>query len=67
MFHEEIILTNFNFTTLKPAGLVIKIMPQFGVENLLDWMRYYFNLGIDKLLDPVGGVMEGLMAKMSEE
>ena len=54
-------------TSLKQPGLVIKIIPQVGVENLLDWMRHYFNLGIYSLLYPVVGKMEGLMAKMSEE
>ncbi len=54
-------------TSLKQPGLVIKIIPQVGVENLLDWMRHYFNLGIYTLLYPIGGVMEGWMGKMSEE
>ncbi|MDJ0516356.1 MAG: FAD-binding oxidoreductase [Trichodesmium sp. MO_231.B1] len=54
-------------TSLKQPGLVIKIIPQVGVENLLDWMKHYFNLGVYSLLYSIGGIMEGLMAKMSEE
>ncbi len=54
-------------TSLKQPGLVIKIIPQVGVENLLDWMRHYLNLGVYSLLYPVVGKMEGLMAKMSEQ
>ena len=65
MVEEEIIVTNFNFTTLKPAGLVIKIIPQVARENLLDWMRYYFNLGIYTLLYPVRGAIEFLLIKTS--
>jgi lycopene cyclase CruP len=54
-------------TSLKQPGLVMKIIPQVGIGNLLDWMRHYFNLGIYSLLYPIGGVMEGLTAKMSQE
>ena len=67
MLQEEIILTNFNFPTLKQPGLVIKIIPQIPRENLLDWMRHYFNLGIYTSLYPVGVIIESLVAKMSEE
>ncbi|MEB3342655.1 FAD-binding oxidoreductase [Okeania sp.] len=54
-------------TSLKQPGLVIKIIPQVGVGNLLDWMKHYVNLGVYSLLYPVGGKMENLIAKMSEE
>ncbi|MGB3507651.1 MAG: lycopene cyclase family protein, partial [Microcoleaceae cyanobacterium] len=37
-------------TSLTKPNLVIKIIPQVGVGNLLDWMRHYFNLGIYTLL-----------------
>ena len=46
---------------------VYKIIPQVGLENLLDWMRHYLNLGVYSLLYSIGGIMEGLMAKMSEK
>ncbi|NEP82928.1 MAG: FAD-binding oxidoreductase [Okeania sp. SIO3B3] len=52
-------------TSLKQPGLVIKIIPQVGIENLLDWMRHYFNLGIYTLLYPVGGAIEFLLIKNS--
>ena len=57
------------FPTLPQPGLVIKIIPQVPRENLLDWMRHYFNLGIYTLLypNPVGGIIESLMAKMSKD
>ena len=53
--------------SLKQPDLVIKIIPQVGIENLLDWMRHYFNLGIYTSLYPVGRRIESLIAKMSEE
>ncbi|MGD1712304.1 FAD-dependent oxidoreductase [Dapis sp. BLCC M172] len=49
--------------SLKQPELVIKIIPQVGIENLLDWMRHYFNLGIYTLLYPVGGAIESLLIK----
>ncbi|OZH55525.1 FAD-dependent oxidoreductase [Hydrocoleum sp. CS-953] len=49
--------------SLKQPGLVIKIIPQVGIENLLDWMRHYFNLGIYTFLYPVGGAIESLLIK----
>ncbi|MDT9339044.1 hypothetical protein VV11_006045 [Trichodesmium erythraeum 21-75] len=54
-------------TSLKQPGLVIKIIPQVGIGNLLNWMKHYLNLGVYSFLYPIGGVMEGLTAKMSEE
>ncbi|GFZ92848.1 NAD(P)/FAD-dependent oxidoreductase [Okeania sp. KiyG1] len=52
-------------TSLKQPGLVIKIIPQVGIGNLLDWMRHYFNLGIYSLLYPIGDMMGLLVTKMS--
>ncbi|MDE5078514.1 MAG: FAD-binding oxidoreductase, partial [Trichodesmium sp. St2_bin6] len=54
-------------TSLKQPGLVIKIIPQVGIGNLLNWIKHYLNLGVYSFLYPIGGVMEGLTAKMSEE
>ena len=50
--------------SLKQPELVIKIIPQVGVGNLLDWMKHYFNLGIYTLLYPVGREIEFLLIKM---
>ena len=49
--------------SLKQPELVIKIIPQVGIENLLDWMRHYFNLGIYTFLYPVRGAIEFLLIK----
>ncbi|NEP38270.1 MAG: FAD-binding oxidoreductase [Okeania sp. SIO2G4] len=51
-------------TSLKQPGLVIKIIPQVGIGNLLDWMRHYFNLGIFSLLSPIGNMMGFLVTKI---
>ncbi|NET45529.1 NAD(P)/FAD-dependent oxidoreductase [Okeania sp. SIO2B3] len=51
-------------TSLKQPGLVIKIIPQVGIGNLLDWMRHYFNLGIFSLLYPIGDKMGLLVTKI---
>ncbi|NES64276.1 MAG: FAD-binding oxidoreductase [Okeania sp. SIO2D1] len=51
-------------TSLKQPGLVIKIIPQVGIGNLLDWMRHYFNLGIFSLLSTIGDTMGFLVAKI---
>ncbi len=50
-------------TSLKQPELIIKIIPQVGIGNLLDWMRHYLNLGIYTLLYPVGGAIEFLLIK----
>ncbi|NEQ35027.1 MAG: hypothetical protein F6K40_01345 [Okeania sp. SIO3I5] len=60
-------MNNFNFPTFKQPGKVRKIIPQIPRENLLDWMRHYFNLGIYSLLYPIGGIIENLIAKISEK
>ncbi|MGD1804128.1 FAD-dependent oxidoreductase [Dapis sp. BLCC M126] len=54
-------------TSLKQPELVIKILPQVGIGNLLDWMRHYFNLGIYTLLYPVGGAMEPFVKKIQKQ
>ncbi|NEN92096.1 MAG: FAD-binding oxidoreductase [Okeania sp. SIO3H1] len=51
-------------TSLKQPGLVIKIIPQVGIGNLLNWMRHYFNLGIFSLLYPIGNMMGFLVTKI---
>ena len=51
-------------TSLKQPGLVIKIIPQVGIGNLLDWMRHYFNLGIFSLLYPIGYKIGFLVTKI---
>lgn len=53
-------------TSLTKPNLVIKIMPQVGVENLLDWMRHYLNLGIYSLLYPIGKAVKPLVTKMPQ-
>ncbi|MDJ0556212.1 MAG: lycopene cyclase family protein [Microcoleaceae cyanobacterium MO_207.B10] len=53
-------------TSLTKPNLVIKIIPQVGLGNLLDWMRHYLNLGIYSLLYPIGEVMEPLVTKMPQ-
>ncbi|MDY7006788.1 MAG: FAD-binding oxidoreductase [Cyanobacteriota bacterium] len=50
-------------TSLKQPGLVIKIIPQVGIGNLLDWMRHYFNLGIFSLLSSIGDMMGFFLTK----
>lgn len=49
-------------TLLKTAfthpQLVIKVIPQVGIFNLLDWMIHYTNLGIYTALSPLGNAIE---------
>jgi lycopene cyclase CruP len=45
-------------TAISHPGLVMKIIPQVGIANLLDWMFHYVNLGIYTGLQPFGKVIE---------
>ncbi|MCC3466382.1 MAG: FAD-binding oxidoreductase [Microcoleus sp. PH2017_06_SFM_O_A] len=40
-------------TAISHPGLVMKIIPQVGIANLLDWMIHYVNLGIYTGLQPL--------------
>ncbi|MEG4008165.1 FAD-dependent oxidoreductase [Microcoleus sp. Pol11C1] len=45
-------------TAVSHPGLVMKIIPQVGIANLLDWMVHYVNLGIYTGLLPLGKAVE---------
>ncbi|WP_293142916.1 MULTISPECIES: FAD-binding oxidoreductase [unclassified Microcoleus] len=45
-------------TAISHPGLVMKIVPQVGIANLLDWMVHYVNLGIYTGLQPLGKAVE---------
>ena len=45
-------------TAISHPGLVMKIIPQVGIANLLDWMVHYVNLGIYTGLQPLGKAVE---------
>lgn len=45
-------------TWIARPGLVIKVIPQVGVVNLLDWMVHYVNLGVYSALFPLGRATE---------
>lgn len=45
-------------TAISHPGLVMKIIPQVGIANLLNWMVHYVNLGIYTGLQPVGKAVE---------
>ena len=45
-------------TAISHPGLVMKIIPQVGIANLLDWMVHYLNLGIYTGLQPLGKAVE---------
>lgn len=51
-------------TWMVRPGLVIKVIPQVGVVNLLDWMVHYLNLGVYSALFPVGRGLEPLVMKL---
>lgn len=54
-------------TALSHPGLVMKIIPQVGIANLLDWMVHYVNLGIYTGLQPLGKAVEPQVKKLSPE
>jgi lycopene cyclase CruP len=45
-------------TAIAHPGIVLKIIPQVGLDNLLDWMVHYVNLGIYTGLQPLGKAIE---------
>ena len=45
-------------TAISHPVLVMKIIPQVGIANLLDWMVHYVNLGIYTGLQPLGKAVE---------
>lgn len=71
-FLQDIVLfpalskTLFKIAISHPA-LVMKIVPQVGIANLLDWMVHYVNLGIYTGLQPLGKVIEPQVKKLSPE
>ncbi|MEG4120862.1 FAD-dependent oxidoreductase [Microcoleus sp. N9_B4] len=54
-------------TAISHPGLVIKIIPQVGVANLLDWMVHYLNLGIYTGLQPLGKALEPKVKNLAPE
>lgn len=54
-------------TAISHPGLVIKIIPQVGIANLLDWMVHYVNLGIYTGLQPLGKAVEPQVKNLSAE
>jgi lycopene cyclase CruP len=54
-------------TTISHPGLVLKIIPQVGIANLLDWMVHYVNLGIYTGLQPLGKAVEPQVKKLGME
>ncbi|MEO6862324.1 MAG: FAD-binding oxidoreductase [Microcoleus sp.] len=54
-------------TAISHPGLVIKIIPQVGIANLLDWMVHYVNLGIYTGLQPLGKAVEPQVKNLAPE
>ncbi|MEG4286744.1 FAD-dependent oxidoreductase [Microcoleus sp. A006_D1] len=54
-------------TAISHPGLVMKIIPQVGIANLLDWMVHYVNLGIYTGLQPLGKAVESQVKKLAPE
>lgn len=54
-------------TAISHPGLVMKIIPQVGIANLLDWMVHYVNLGIYTGLQPVGKAVEPQVKNLAPE
>jgi lycopene cyclase CruP len=54
-------------TAISHPGLVIKIIPQVGIANLLDWMVHYVNLGIYTGLQPLGKAVEPQVKNLGVE
>ncbi|MBE9120909.1 FAD-binding oxidoreductase [Tychonema sp. LEGE 07199] len=54
-------------TAISHPGLVMKIIPQVGIANLLDWMVHYVNLGIYTGLQPLGKAVEPQVKNLSAE
>ena len=47
--------------------LVLPILPQVGINPLLDWSRHYFNLGLYRSLYPLGKLMESIADSLSPQ
>ncbi|MEG4088098.1 FAD-dependent oxidoreductase [Microcoleus sp. Pol12B4] len=54
-------------TAVSHPGLVMKIIPQVGIANLLDWMIHYLNLGIYTGLYPLGKAVEPQVKKLAPQ
>ncbi|MEG5039925.1 MULTISPECIES: FAD-dependent oxidoreductase [unclassified Microcoleus] len=54
-------------TAISHPGLVMKIIPQVGIANLLDWMVHYLNLGIYTGLQPLGKAVEPQVKKLAPQ
>ncbi|MEG4317658.1 MULTISPECIES: FAD-dependent oxidoreductase [unclassified Microcoleus] len=54
-------------TAISHPGLVIKIIPQVGIANLLDWMVHYVNLGIYTGLQPLGKAVKPQVKNLGVE
>ncbi|MEG4206462.1 FAD-dependent oxidoreductase [Microcoleus sp. Pol7_A1] len=54
-------------TAISHPGLVMKIIPQVGIANLLDWMVHYINLGLYTGLQPLGKAVEPQVKNLAPE
>ncbi|MBE9184753.1 FAD-binding oxidoreductase [Microcoleus sp. LEGE 07076] len=54
-------------TAISHPGLVMKIIPQVGIANLVDWMVHYVNLGIYTGLQPLGKAVEPQVKNLAPE
>ncbi|MGB3404390.1 MAG: FAD-binding oxidoreductase [Microcoleaceae cyanobacterium] len=52
-------------TGLFHPGVVFPVIPQAGLEGLLNWTIHYFNLGVYTLLSPVGKTLKPLVNNLS--
>lgn len=51
-------------TALAHPGIIIKVIPQVGLINLLDWTWHYLNLGIYSVLFILAQPLQGLIKKL---
>lgn len=52
-------------TAIFHPDLVIKVIPQVGIMNLLDWMVHYTNLGVYSALNPLGQAIKPWLKTLS--
>jgi lycopene cyclase CruP len=52
-------------TAISHPQLVIKVIPQVGLKNLIDWMIHYINLGVYTGLYPLGQAVEPAIKNLS--
>jgi len=52
-------------TAISHPQLVIKVIPQVGLKNLIDWMIHYINLGVYTGLYPLGQALEPAIKNLS--